>query len=59
VDQGPRSKHAADLRALSPTADELLFAARWTLTQDASPGFRRVLLEALELFGVEGAVGCL
>jgi hypothetical protein len=55
VDQGPRSKHAVDLRRLLPTSDELLFAARWTLTQDASPAFRRVLIEALALFGVERA----
>ena len=55
ADQGPRSKHADDLRRLDPAPHELLFAARWTLTQDPSPGFRRVLLEALHAFGVGDA----
>ena len=55
VDQGPRSKHAADLRALRPTDDELLAAARWSRTQDPSDGYRQVLAEMLAALGLEGA----
>src|SRR6266849_4239871 len=33
VDQGG-GRHEADLRALHPTRDELIAAARWTMTQD-------------------------
>ena len=57
ADQGSRSKHAADLEALAATPEELLFAARWALTQDESVAFRRVLLEALVYFGVSDADG--
>ena len=53
VDQGPRSKHMADLRALSPSRDELLTAARWTRTHDPSAGFLGELGGALALFDVE------
>lgn len=53
VDQGPRSKHMDDLRALGPTRDELVSAARWTRTHDPSLGFLGELHGALELFGVE------
>jgi hypothetical protein len=53
VDQGPRSKHFSDLQALSPTHDELLHAARWTITHDTSIGFRTELLEVLATLGVE------
>jgi hypothetical protein len=55
VDQGPRSKHFADLARLSPTRDELLFAARWTITHDPSPGFRQELLGALREIGVSAS----
>ena len=54
VDQGPRSKHAQDLRQLGPTRDELRAAARWARTHDTSDGFRRLCSEALAAFGVEG-----
>lgn len=54
VDQGP-GKHEADLRALEPTRDELLTAARWTLTHDPSPGYRHVLEQALVALGVSDA----
>jgi hypothetical protein len=54
VDQGP-GRHEADLRALDPTDDELLTAARWTRTHDPSPGYRAVLVEVLRAFGVEDA----
>lgn len=53
VDQGA-GKHEADLRALEPTRDELLAAARWTRTHDPSEGFREQLLAALAYLGVEG-----
>lgn len=52
IDQGA-GKHEADLRALEPTRDELLAAARWTRTHDPSEGFREQLLAALAYLGVE------
>ena len=54
VDQGP-GKHEADLRALEPSRDELLAAARWSLSHDPSPGYRMVLEHALDALGVEDA----
>ncbi|MGQ0743203.1 MAG: DUF6036 family nucleotidyltransferase [Acidimicrobiales bacterium] len=53
VDQGPRSKHMGDRRALTPSRDELLTAARWTRTHDPSVGFLDELRGALALFDVE------
>jgi hypothetical protein len=53
VDQGPRSKHFADLWALDPSPGELIGAARWTITHDPSAGFRSELLGALGALGVE------
>ncbi|MDX6649354.1 MAG: hypothetical protein QOJ97_1305 [Solirubrobacteraceae bacterium] len=53
VDQGPKSKHFADLQALRPIRDELLTAARWARTHDPSEGFRAELAGALQLLGVE------
>lgn len=55
ADQGLRSKHVSDLRQLRPTREELMFAARWTMTHDPSPGFRSELLGTLRLLGVEDA----
>ena len=52
VDQGLTSKHFADLRALVPTRQELLSAARWARTHDPSEGFRGDLEAALAAFGV-------
>jgi len=57
ADQGPRSKHHADLEALDPTASELLVAARWAVTHDPSAGFRMMLTDSLRLFGVEVSDG--
>lgn len=37
------------------TRDELIDAARWTTTQNPSPGYRMVLKEALSFLGVEDA----
>ena len=55
VDQGPRSKHVADLTLLLPTRDELLAAARWTRQHDPSEGYREELVQALQHFGVMDA----
>ena len=52
IDQGP-GKHEQDLRALAPSEDELLAAARWSRTQDPSEGYASVLRRALASFGVE------
>ena len=54
VDQGA-GKHEADLRALAPSEDELLAAARWSQTQDPSEGHAQMLRGALAAFGVEDA----
>jgi len=53
VDQGPRSRHLQDLRDLRPDHDELLSAARWTVTHDPSPAYRSVLVETLRDLGME------
>lgn len=45
-------KHEQDLRALEPTREELLAAARWTRTHDPSEGFREQLMAALSYLGV-------
>ncbi|HLX31184.1 MAG TPA: nucleotidyl transferase AbiEii/AbiGii toxin family protein [Gaiellaceae bacterium] len=52
VDQGP-GKHEADLVELTPTADELLTAARWARTHDPSDAFRQELISALSYLGVK------
>jgi hypothetical protein len=54
VDQGG-GRHETDLRALNPTGAELIAAARWSITQDPSPGYRYVLVEALRYLGVDDA----
>lgn len=54
VDQGG-GRHETDLRALDPTAAELITAARWSITQDPSPGYKTVLVEALRYLGVDDA----
>ena len=53
VDRGPRSKHVADLRRLSPTAEELRLAARWARSHDPSEGFLAMSRQALAYFGIE------
>jgi hypothetical protein len=53
VDQGPRSKHMDDLRALAPSRGELVAAARWARTHDPSVGFLGELRGVLALFDVE------
>lgn len=54
VDQGPTSKHFADLTRLTPTHDELLIAKNWCLTQDSSLEFSIMLVQALSALGVHG-----
>ena len=51
VDQGPDSKHFADLKSLKPTATELKKAAKWCKTHDVSDGFEMNLSEALTALG--------
>ncbi len=48
VDQGPQSKHFADLLALTPTPDELFQAKNWCLTQDVSADFEKDINQAIE-----------
>jgi len=52
VDQGPRSKHFADLRTLDPRPEELRKAGRWARTHDNSPAFATELSAALAELGV-------
>jgi hypothetical protein len=54
VDQGA-GRHESDLRALDPATDELLAAARWARTHDASEGFHQELLAVLRHLGVPDA----
>ena len=55
ADQGPRSKHVADLRALQPTREELFAGGRWSTTHDPSEGYRQELVGLLTFLGVEDA----
>ncbi len=55
VDQGPLSKHFADLKSLKPTEAELLEAGRWCITHDVSEEFAATLQEALRALGVQNA----
>jgi hypothetical protein len=43
--------HISDLKALHPTAEELMCAARWCLEQDPSEGFRYIMQEMLTQSG--------
>lgn len=52
VDQGP-GKHEDDLRALSPTDEELTAAARWSRSHDPSEGYAQILGEVLAHMGVK------
>lgn len=44
-------RHGHDLRALAPTRDEWLTAARWVLTHNEPEGFLPLLLQALKRLG--------
>jgi hypothetical protein len=46
------SKHLDDLKALQPSEDELLAAARWTQTHDNSDAFLGELVKILAQLGV-------
>jgi hypothetical protein len=48
VDQGPRSKHFADLITLKPSADELEQAKSWCMSHDVSVTFETEINRALE-----------
>ncbi len=52
VDQGV-GKHLTDLRALEPTAGELLSAAAWSEAHDISEGYRDELTRILTYLGVD------
>ncbi len=52
VDQGPHSKHFADLKQLKPVRKELETARRWCLTQDVSEAFAEELNTALIALGI-------
>jgi hypothetical protein len=52
IDQGP-GKHEDDLRALSPTEEELLAAAHWSRSHDPSEGYAQMLRDVLTHLGVD------
>ncbi len=47
--------HASDLEALNPTDDELVMAARWSMSHDVSEGYRLSVINFLKEFGYENA----
>lgn len=49
VDQGPESKHFADLKLLDPSEKELQEAKLWCVTQDVSEEFANLLDEVLSV----------
>lgn len=54
VDQGV-GRHEDDLKALDPSSEELLAAARWARTHDPSEGFRGELMKVIAYLGVQDA----
>jgi hypothetical protein len=50
-----RDRHIDDLAKLDPTRADLITAAQWTLTHDASPGYRFLLIETLKRLGIDDA----
>lgn len=54
VDQAG-GRHREDLLALEPSREELIAAARWTVTHDPSEGFSQQLRLALAQLGVDDA----
>ncbi|MFH1957903.1 MAG: DUF6036 family nucleotidyltransferase [bacterium] len=50
ADQGP-GRHVDDLLALKPSENEMESAAKWSMKQDPSEGFRYVLKDMLEKLG--------
>jgi len=55
VDQGPYSKHFADLTFLQPTRDELIIAQQWCITHDVSETFAEELNKVLIALGIDNA----
>lgn len=53
VDQGPRSRHFADLRHLAPTPEELTNAAGWCRAQDTSEAWVGMVDEVIEALGAK------
>lgn len=53
VDSRGPGKHEQDLKALAPTEEELIAAARWSCTHDVSPAHAETVTRALKYFGVE------
>lgn len=43
--------HISDLKKLNPSEDELVEAAKWCMTQDVSPEFRRILVDMFNQLG--------
>lgn len=56
VDQGPHSKHFADLKLLQPTEAELQKAKRWCVTHDVSEEFAATLNDALSSMRGQSAI---
>jgi len=54
VDQG--GYHITDLQSLSPTSEEMLLAAKWTIKQDVSEAFCLLLKELMIGLGYENIV---
>jgi hypothetical protein len=52
VDQGPHSKHFADLKHLEPSEDDLQVAKCWCVTHDVSDAFESELKSLLTAIGV-------
>ncbi|MEY4484467.1 MAG: hypothetical protein RL693_1919 [Verrucomicrobiota bacterium] len=50
IDQGP-GRHVSDLLKLAPSGEEMLAAARWVLTQDASESFPMLVKQAVTHLG--------
>lgn len=57
VDQGPDSKHFADLKRLEPTQQEISASKQWCLTQDVSVEFSIMLEQAVSALGVTCGTG--
>lgn len=48
-------QHLDLLHSVCGDQGELTAAARWSITQDPSPGYRSVLVDALRVLGVDDA----
>ncbi len=48
VDQGPRSKHFADLIALKPSTEELVQAKSWCTSHDVSENFESMINQVIK-----------